>query len=362
MNKLISMLTIVLLLPLTGFAEILTLSDAQIKKMQVTIHKVNDNASGFTRQYSAEVTVPNNQTQMVSVPQHGLVNALKVATGQEVKKGQLMAQISSAELMTLQGEYLQAKTKLALAVKTTKRDKALAEEGIIPQRRYLESQSAQEVLNTEVLQMKQALRLSGMSEANINRLNGASKMQSVVDIVAPMSGQVVAQHAKVGDRLDSGAPLYQVAQLNPLWVEMNVPIEEAANLETGLSVTIPKGNASGKVIAILRSVNKATQTLQVRAEITQGAQTLSLGQFVEVALSINIKNDRIQVPKSALVRNGQESFVFKRINNGFEIVPVTLLNEDNQYALVQGKLTATDEVATAGLAALKGSWLGLGGE
>jgi membrane fusion protein, heavy metal efflux system len=362
MNKLMSLFSIVLFLPVYANAETIVLSDAQIKKMQVTTSQVTNNAGGFSRQYSAEVTIPNNQSQMVSVPQTGLVSALKVATGQEVKKGQLIAQMSSAEFIGLQGEYLQAKTKLILATQATARDQALSEEGIIPQRRYIEAKSTQQALNTEVMQKKQALRLAGMSESSINRLNSANKMVSLIDIVAPMSGQVVAQHAKVGDRLDSGMPLYQIAQLNPLWVEMNVPIEEAANLANGLQVTIPKAQASGQVIAVLRSVNKATQTLQVRAEINQGTQRLSLGQFVEVALSIKTEADSIQVPTSALVKNGKESFLFKRVSKGFEIVPITLLNEDNQYALVQGALQSGDKVATAGLAALKGSWLGLGAE
>ncbi|MGJ8620720.1 MAG: efflux RND transporter periplasmic adaptor subunit [Methylophilaceae bacterium] len=362
MNQLISMVCILLLLPLTVFAESLTLSDAQIKKMQVTTKQVNVNSGEFIRQYSAEVTVPNNQTEIVSMPQHGLVSALTVATGQEVEKGQVIAEVSSSEFIGLQGEYLQAKTKLALASKTAIRDKALAEEGIIPQRRYIESKSAQQALTTEVMQTKQSLRLAGMTESTINQLVGANNMQSVINIVAPMSGQIVVQYAKVGDRLDSGVPLYQIAHLNPLWVEMNVPIEEAANLEKGLAVKIPKANASGKIIAILRSVNKATQTLQVRAEINQGAEILSLGQFVEVGLSIKTQAGSMQVSKSALIRNGQKSVVFKRIKNGFEIVPVTVLNEDDQYALIQGSLNASDEVATTGLAALKGHWLGLGGE
>lgn len=362
MKKLTRLLLITLLLPISVLAETLVLNDAQIKKMQVKMTAVSDSRNGFTRTYSGEVMVPNQQTQVVSVPQQGLVTALTVATGHEVKKGQLIAQLSSTEFISLQGDYLQAKTKLALAIKTASRDKALAEEGIVPQRRYLESQSAQIAMQTETLQKKQSLRLAGMSEASIHQLNSASKMQSVVNIVAPMSGQVVAQYAKVGDRLDSGMPLYQIAQLNPLWVEMNVPIEEAANLANGLKVAIPKSNASGQIIAILRSVNKATQTLQVRAEINQGTQTLSLGQFVEVALSIKTEGDRLQVPTSALVRNGQQSVVFKRIKNGFEIVPVTLMNEDSEYALVKGELSAGDQIASKGLAALKGSWLGLGGE
>ena len=362
MNQLISIISIVLLFPLTGFAEVLRLSDAQIKQMQVTTKPVSQGAGNYVRQYSAEITLPNNQTQIVSMPQHGLVSALLVATGQNVNKGEMLAETSSSELIGLQGEFLQAKTKLVLATQTATRDKSLAEEGIVPNRRYIESKSAQEALQTEVMQKRQALRLAGMDDATINRLSNANRMQSKINIAAPMKGQVIVQYAKVGDRLDSGMPLYQIAQLNPLWAEMNIPIEDAAKIEKGLTVEIPNIEASGQVIAILRSVNKATQTLQVRAEINQGADKLSLGQFVEIAILIKADSDSIQIPKTALVRNGEKNFVFKRNNQGFEIVPVTLLNEDRQYALVKGVLHAPDEIAVTGLAALKGAWLGLGGE
>ena len=362
MNQLISFVLIIFMLPIAAFADTLVLSEAQIKKMQITTSLVSKNNKGFTRNYSGEVVVPNHQTQIISTPQSGLVSALAVATGQEVKKGQVIAQISSSEFIGLQGGYLQAKTKLALALKTAERDKALAEEGIIPQRRYLESQSASIAMQTDAMQQKQALRLAGMSESSIANLSSASKIQSVVSIVAPISGQVVAQFSNVGDRLNSGMPLYQIAQLNPLWVEMNVPIEEAAHLANGLKVEIAKSHASGHIIAILRSVNKATQTLQVRATINQGTQSLSLGQFVEVALSIKTPEGGLQIPVSALVRNGQESVVFKRIKNGFEIVPVTLMHSDAEFAFVKAALSAGDRVASKGLAALKGSWLGLGGE
>ena len=362
MNQLITIISIALLLPLTVFAESLSLSEAQIKQMQVTTKPVKQGAGNYMRQYSAEVTLPNNQTQIVSMPQHGLVSALLVATGQNVNKGEILAEVHSSELISLQGEYLQAKTKLALAIQTTTRDKSLSEEGIIPNRRYIESKSAQEALQTEVMQKKQALRLAGMTDATINRLSNSNSMQSKIKIAAPMKGQVITQYAKVGDRLDSGMPLYQIAQLNPLWLEMNIPIEDAAKIENGLTVEIPNIEASGQVVAILRSVDKATQTLQVRAEINEGADKLSLGQFVEAAMTIKTDSDSIQIPKTALVRNGQKNFVFKRTNQGFEIIPVTLLNEDKQYALVKGALRAADEIAITGLAALKGAWLGLGGE
>jgi membrane fusion protein, heavy metal efflux system len=345
-----------------AYSQTVTLSNAQIKKMQIVIKKVSASSTGYARTYSAEVMIPNNQLQIISAPQQGLINSLKVANGQEVKKGSLIAQLSSPELIGLQSEYLQAKTQLSLAASTANRDKLLTEDGIIPKRRYLESQSKQTELSALVMQKKQALRLAGMSDSAITSLNSATKMHSLINIYAPMSGQIITQVANVGDRVDIGMPIYQIAQLSPLWVVMNVPIEEASSLQNGLEVSIPKSQSSGKIVAILRNVNKATQTLQVRAEINQGTETLAIGQFVEAAISQPNSINTIQVPKSALMRNGNQTFVFKRINAGFESVPVTINSEDSQFATVKGQLIDKDLIAVSGLAALKGTMLGLGGE
>lgn len=350
------------MLPSLALGETLTLTNAQISQMAIKTTMVTASKGDFSRTYTGEIALPNQQLQIVSAPQTGLIAALKFAPGQTVKKGQLIAQMTSPDLVNLQGEYLQAKTQLALATKTASREKALAEEGIIPERRYITAKSELTMRTTEVMQKQQALRLAGMTTAQIHRLNSAQLMQSMINIVAPMTGQLIAQASSVGDRIDSGMPIYQIAQLNPLWVEMHVPVEQAALLKAGQLVTIPKFNASGHIVTILRQVDKVTQTLQVRAEINHGAALLSLGQFVDVALALNDATSAISVPTAALLRNGDKSYVFKRIKTGFEIVPIKIIQAGRERALVEGALSNNDEIAMSGLAALKGRWLGLGGE
>jgi len=58
-------------------------------------------------------------------------------------------------------------------------------------------------------------------------------------------------------------------------------------------VQVPKLQASGKLIAVIRSVNKSDQTLHLRAEITQGAEKLSPGQFVEAEISLGVNRSTL---------------------------------------------------------------------
>ncbi len=84
-----------------------------------------------TQAYPAEVVVPVDQVRVVSTAHAGLINQLTVTTGQTVKRGQVLAQITSPELVTVQREFLQSQAQSRLAKQSLDRDAALFKEGII---------------------------------------------------------------------------------------------------------------------------------------------------------------------------------------------------------------------------------------
>jgi RND family efflux transporter MFP subunit len=291
-----------------------------------------------------------------------LVDNLKVSIGQSVKKGQVIAHLASNDMVMVQSDYLQTLTKKNLAASALKRDAELLKDGIIAKRRFLETQSTHEALSAELAEKKQALLLSGMSKQAVTKLGASRRMTNGISIVSPISGQVIEQMASVGERIEMAAPIYKIAQLAPLWLEINVPVEQALTLKSGMIVMVPKNQAKGVVTTVLRSLNKHTQTMHVRAEIKQGAERLALGQLVEAEIQTDVQENQINIPRSALVRNGQQNFVFKKVDSGFESVPVKLISEQSTLAVVEAPLNDGEKIAVSGIAALKGSWLGLGGE
>lgn len=358
---------IIFTLLMTGFysvslAEMIALTPLQIENMQISLAKVSTIGSVQLQRYGAEVVLPADQEQLVTAPQQGLIDVLKVTVGQTVTKGQLIAHMVSNDLVAIQSDYLQTLTKNNLAGSALNRDTELFKDGIIAQRRFLETQSTYHELSAALAEKKQALVLSGMSTQAISQLSASKQMSNGISIVSPISGQIVEQMASVGQRIDMVAPIYKIAQLSPLWLDINVPVEQALDLKKGMQVEVPKQNVKGTIITMLRRLNKNTQTMLVRAEIKQGAEQLALGQFVETEIQTHVLANQFNVPRSALVRHGQESFVFKKVENGFESVPVRLISEQGELALIEAKLNDREMVAISGIAALKGSWLGLGGE
>lgn len=338
------------------------ITSSQQQSLGVTVTPIGKNTMLSSRRFPAEIVVPVGQERVVSAPQSGLLDQLFVAAGQDVKKGQAIAHLTSSDLLGLQRDYLQALTQKRLAAKSLTRDAELFKDGIIPQRRYLETESAHEEVSASLAQRKQALRLAGMSDNAINQMNPTSGMNSGITITAPIDGQVLAQMVTTGQRVDMAMPLYRIAKLNPLWLEIHAPLEGLPFVKLGMPVQVPKLHASGKLIAVIRNVNKADQTMHLRAEITQGAEKLSPGQMVEAEISLGAQAEHFSVPKSALARQGADALVFVQTKTGFRPLKVKVIFEQGDEAVVDAAFKGDERIAVSGISAIKGTWLGLGGE
>ncbi|MDO9152022.1 MAG: efflux RND transporter periplasmic adaptor subunit [Methylotenera sp.] len=362
MNYLLSLIATLVILSGNAQAADILMSLAQQKSLGVVVSPIGKNNLLSSRRFPAEIVIPVGQERIVSAPQSGLLDQMHVAAGQTVKKGQVIAHLISPDLLGLQRDYLQALTQKRLAAKALARDTELLKDGIIAQRRYLETESAHDEASANLAQSKQALRLAGMGDGAISKLSPSTGMQSGISLVAPISGQVLEQMVTTGQRVDMAMPLYRIAKLSPLWLEIHAPLEGLPFVKEGMQVQVPKLQASGHLIAVIRSVNKADQTLHLRAEITKGAEKLSPGQFVEAEINLGGQSQYFSVPKSALARQGTNALVFVQTKTGFKPIKVTIISEQGDDAVVDAPFVGTEKIAVTGIAAIKGTWLGLGAE
>jgi len=346
----------------TSAATLLPLSAAQLKQMQVQWGHLQAQQEGLSASYPAEVVLPPTQTRVVTAPQGGLITRLSVSVGDTVKQGQIIGQLSSPDLVALQSNYLQSDTQARLHEQALKRDQELFKDGIIAQRRLQETQSAYETSQALMHERKQTLKLAGMSEGQIQQLAQRRSMQNGMAIVAPISGQIMEQQQQVGARVDMAMPIYTISNPTPLWLMIQVPIAQALQLRPGAAVRLPKHNLTAKVDTVLRQLNKNNQTTQVRATISQGAEQLSVGQMVDVALVEQTASGSYAVPRSAVARQGEQAVIFVQEAKGVAVTPVKVMLEQEQQLTVQADLRGNETIAVQGVAALKGHWLGLGGE
>lgn len=310
----------------------------------------------------AQVVIPNHQMRVISAPLPGMVESMAVAVSQTVKKGQVLARIQSPGLAELQRDFLQAALQSQLAQNSLSRDEKLFKDGIVAESRYLATRNSALTSAAAASEKKQALRLAGLGDAAVQKLQSGQAIGSALDIVSPIDGVVMEQMIAPGQRVEAAVPLFKVARLSPLWLEVQAPLVQVSTLQAGASVRVPALQASGKVISIGRGVSEANQTVMVRAEITDGAANLRPGQYVEAVLGLTSGAKQWTVANMALMRDGGQTYVFVQTPSGYRLQLVQVLSQTASSATIGGDFKGDERVVTTGTVALKAAWQGLGGE
>lgn len=299
------------------------------------------------------VTVPPQQTRMVAAPAAGLVETLLVSPDEEVKEGDPIATLKSSELIEAQRAFLHAAADAALATEKLKRDEQLYKEKIIAERRLLVTRAEATQARSALDERAQLLSLHGMSEQAIETLRKERKLGSALTVRAPTSGIILARHATVGDRIQAASPLVTIARLDPVWVNLQIPIGRAASLDRADRVVLPSLGAEGKLIRIGHTADPATQSVNAVAEFRPGRSPIRPGQAVQAILRLRgAGGAQWRVPADAVVHHRDKDWIFVRAPDGFRAVSVALLSETPQTASVQAALSASDRVATRGMLTL----------
>lgn len=311
----------------------------------------------------AQVVIPGNQLFTVSTPLSAMVEQTLVGVGDSVKKGQVLATLQSPALAEAQRGLLQASTQSQLAKENLARDEKLWQDGIISESRYRATQSQYREASAALAERKQMLKLSGMSDSAIALLQSGNNLNSLLSVTAPIDGVILEKTASSGQRLDAAVPLFKVARLDPLALEIQAPLSSTHGLKIGAAVSVPAYGASGKLTAIGRSLSGGNQTILLRALINKGAELLRPGQYLEASIDTSTdSSSQWSVPNSALVRIEGKAIVFVETAKGFRHESVTLLHEGATNSLISGKFIGTEKIAVQGVSALKAQMMGIGGE
>ncbi|MGZ8135847.1 MAG: efflux RND transporter periplasmic adaptor subunit [Methylococcaceae bacterium] len=343
------------------------LSEEHIKNLGVTLGKPVAVSQIPLLVAPAKVVIPPSQEYIVSASQSGLITRLTAAVADTVKKGGLLAQINSPDLLELQGQYLKAGSVLQLAATAYSRDKKLLKDGVIANKREQETLSQYNAAVLDVNQAKQLLAIAGMSDADITRLNNSHRLNSQLNVYAPISGVIIERMAVAGTRVDSLAPLYRLANLDQLWLDINIPQERINDIKVGDKALIENTPVSAEIKLLGENVDPENQTLLARAVIKSSkdilkAAAIRAGQKINVQI-IQASNQAVfSIPNTAIAQNEGKSFIFIRNPSGFAVSQISIIGKQGETSIIKSDLTGDEDIAIKGAVALKANWLGLGSD
>lgn len=283
------------------------------------------------------------RSAVVTAPYAGTVTRVLAVEGSEVAAGAPLARVQSRERLLLEADAARTASEARLASSQARRDAALLAEGIVPATRAEASRALQVQTAAAQRQATQALALAPKP------VDGAP---GEYELRAPLAGRVLERKVVPGQALEALAPAFVVADADVLDVAIRVPANWREQLAPGLTVTIDGAAARGRVLAVGRAVDAASQTIPVRARLDATA-SLAPGQPVAVTLELPAPKGSLALPRDAVVRHGEGSIVFAAVADGYRAVAVEVLGESASHTIVRGELAAGTPVAISGTSALK---------
>ena len=189
---------------------------------------------------------------------------------------------------------------------------------------------------------RERLRLLGMPDDLIKKIERSRSPQTSVTIISPQSGVIQTLNARAGVTVAIGMTLAEINGLDSVWLNAAVPEALAQQVAVGdtLQASFPalaNKIITGKVIAILPETNADSRTATVRAELPNADGQLRPGQYARIALQRAHNGDALTVPSEAVIRTGTRNVVIAAENNRFIPVEVETGREaDGRTEILKG--------------------------
>jgi multidrug efflux system membrane fusion protein len=303
-------------------------------------------------------TVQALNTVTVRPQVSGQLLKLEFTEGQEVRKGQVIAQIDPR---TFQAQYDQARARkqqdqaqLASARSTLKRYEGLSA------KHFVSGQDLENQRNT-VAQLKAAVAADAAS------VRDAQVQLDYTRVRAPVSGLTGIRQIDPGNVVSANSTaLVVLTQVHPIYVMFTLPeqnLEEvrAAQARGALPVSALDRTdshmiaADGTLNVISNQIDTSTGSFQLRAEFPNAKRALWPGQFVNVQMRLRTVHNGLVVPTEAVQRGPDGDYVYViKADDTVEARPVKVGGEDGDtHVLIDSGLKVGERVVTQGQFRLK---------
>jgi Cu(I)/Ag(I) efflux system membrane fusion protein len=228
------------------------------------------------------VAVDEHRIEAIEVRQPGWVEVLDVrAVGDPVRRGQRLAAVYAPDLLATQQEWLIARN----------------------------SQDAQLIEAA-----RRRLALFGLSATQIVHIEKTGRAERRVDYYAPFDGYVMDLGARQGAAVAPGTVLFQLAALDSVWINAEVPETQAAWIQPGDAAMVelparPGEAFQGRIDYLYPELTQATRTLKVRIAVKNPGNHLRPGMFAGVHLRGTTQDQVLTIPTEAVIKTGTRSVV-----------------------------------------------------
>ena len=261
------------------------------------------------------------RVSQINLRTEGWIERLLVKNeGERVKKGQLLFEFYSPQLVNAQKEYVQAKRRNDAQMLSATKEKLLA---------------------------------LGMVPSDIQNLAKTSKVSNTVQVLAPQDGTVTSLNVREGMFVKPATEILSLADLSSVWLQAEVFesqtdwVMEAQSAEARLNY-MPGEVFSGRVDYVYPVLDPKTRTLQVRLRFDNPDERMKPNMYARVTIFGKSHPGALSIPREALIRGQDTDRVVVALGNGnYTVHEVMSGIESGNWVEIIAGLEVGDEVVTS---------------
>ena len=291
---------------------------------------------------SARIVFDETRASRVGAPLAGRVTSVAVERGAHVRTGDPLFTMVSPGLAELRSERDKAQVELGSARITLERTQALVDGDALPGKELVTAK--QQVAEAEL-----ALRVADQKLAT---LHVTSAGESSFTVTAPRDGVVVEKSLAVGQELDPSTPsLLAIADLDVVWVVADLFEADLGGVVAGTKAAVRVGDGLGEIAGVVDQVSAMVDpdrhTIPVRVKLANPAGLLRPNAHVQLRF-LDPSPPPAELPTSAVLSDGETSYVYVREGNALRRHPVTVGAAHAGLVAVLGGLSPGQLVVTRG--------------
>ncbi len=316
-----------------------------VNKAGIDVEPANTGSIVESISAHGEITYDETRVAHLASRAPGTIWRAYKQVGDRVRRGDVLALIDSSTVGNAKAELLDAIAQVDYHTQTVARLAPLHRKNVVTDSEILEAETElqqatiqlrraeQTLINLglsvrmdEIARLSEAkraeqLRLLGIPATERAELKTTTTTNNLIPVVATLDGVVIAREAVRGEVVTTSQLLFELADIESMWLRLSVALEDAEHLQLGQSVRFrPDGSRQevrGKLTWISTDVDKLTRTVEVRSDIPNPAAKLRNETFGTGQIVLRQAAEAVVVPSEAVQWDGSCYVVFVRDKNYF---------------------------------------------